>query len=184
MVRDRKKAEAILEEARKALAKPGIRPKREFGELARKYSQDPGTAQRGGDLLYFAEDGILGSGEALDKDLVSAAFGLKEVYDLSGVVRSSKGYHVVMLLARRPGENRTLEDAREELRIVLAREKLQKERDGFLDGVMKFEDWTVNSAALANLKITEVEDAPSAVKARANNAQAPDKPSTEEGEDQ
>jgi hypothetical protein len=185
MVKDRKVAEGLLAEAKKALEKPGSKPKREFGELARKHSLDAESARRGGDLLYFAADGKLGSGEALDPAVAAAAFGIKEINGLSGVVRSAKGYHLVMLLGRRAAETSSLEQAREELRITLAREKLQKDRQAYLDGLLKFEDWTVSTKALGDLKIGEVTDAPGAVKARADNAQtAPNKPDTEEETEQ
>ena len=185
MVKDRKRAEALLGETKKALAQPGIKPKREFGDLARKNSLDAESARRGGDLLYFAADGKLGSGEVLDKELADAAFAIKETYGLSGVVRSSKGYHVVMLLDRRAAETRTLEEARDELRILLAREKLLKDREAYLAGLLKFEDWTVNAKALGDLKIGEDDDSPEAVKVRAASAaKAPNKPDTEEETEQ
>ena len=66
-----------------------------FQELAKKYSKDPGSANKGGDL------GWIGKGEVDDKfDL--AAFALNKAGDLSEVVKSKFGYHIIQLLEKRP----------------------------------------------------------------------------------
>lgn len=77
----RKKAESVLAEVNKAGAK--------FDELAKKYSQDPGSAQKGGDLGMFARG-------AMVKSFDEAVFSMKPG-EVSGLVESEFGYHIIKL---------------------------------------------------------------------------------------
>ncbi len=62
----------------------------DFAQLARQYSQDPGSARLGGDLGYSRR------GEFV-KNFEEVAFGLKEG-EISGIVESRFGYHIIQLL--------------------------------------------------------------------------------------
>ncbi|ACD89122.1 SurA domain [Chlorobium limicola DSM 245] len=62
----------------------------DFGALAKKYSQDPGSAQLGGDLGYVQKGELIQSFE-------NAAYGLKEG-QVSGVVETRYGFHLIQLL--------------------------------------------------------------------------------------
>lgn len=64
-----------------------------FGELAKKYSDDPGSAAQGGDLGYVKRGVFYPEFEA-------AAFSLKPG-ELSNVVESPVGYHIIQLIERR-----------------------------------------------------------------------------------
>lgn len=104
----RKKAEEILAEVRKS---PGS-----FAELAKKYSQDPGSAEKGGDLGYFDRSMMV-------KPFADAVFALGKVGDISGVVKSDYGYHIIKLTGIQPGRTRTLDDVRKELTAELRKQK-------------------------------------------------------------
>jgi peptidyl-prolyl cis-trans isomerase SurA len=68
----------------------------DFATLAKKYSQDPGTASEGGELGWFRRGGVI-------KPLEDAAWSLY-VGGVSGLVKSDLGYHIVKLERARLGE--------------------------------------------------------------------------------
>lgn len=81
------KAEGILDRIRKG---------EDFAKLAKEFSQDPGTADQGGELGWFRRGSMI-------KPIEDAAWSL---YDggVSGLVKSDVGYHIVKLERSRPGE--------------------------------------------------------------------------------
>lgn len=82
----RSKAESVLKEVQAA---PG-----KFAELAKKYSDDPGSATGGGDL------GLFGRGMMV-KPFDEAVFSMKQG-ETSGLVQSEFGYHIIKLTQIRP----------------------------------------------------------------------------------
>lgn len=66
----------------------------DFKKLAILYSEDPGSRENGGEL------GITDRGE-LDPAFEAAAYALKKPGDVSEVVESSFGYHIIQLIERR-----------------------------------------------------------------------------------
>jgi peptidyl-prolyl cis-trans isomerase D len=105
------KAEGLLAEVRKNPAS--------FADLARKNSDDPGSAEKGGDLDFFARDGLAA------KPLEDAAFKLKpdEIGDL---VESEFGYHVVKLTAVRGGDKKPFDAVKAELENEVRTQLAQK----------------------------------------------------------
>ncbi len=65
----------------------------DFAALAKKYSEDPGSASQGGDLGFVRRGMFV-------KEFETAAFGLAE-NQLSGIVETDFGYHIIQLLERR-----------------------------------------------------------------------------------
>jgi peptidyl-prolyl cis-trans isomerase D len=102
-----KKAEHIL-----ALAKSG----QSFAALARKYSQDPGSAKNGGSLGWIERSGFV-------KPFADALFGIKKVGDIVGPVKSQYGYHIIKLDGIEPGRTKTLAEVRPQLLAQLQQKK-------------------------------------------------------------
>jgi peptidyl-prolyl cis-trans isomerase C len=100
--------QAARAEAESVLAE--IRGGADFVELATNRSQGP-TAARGGDLGYF------GSGQMVPA-FEQAAFALQPG-EISEVVQTQFGYHVIRVEDRRGGETATLEEAAEQIRSYL-----------------------------------------------------------------
>lgn len=65
-----------------------------FNTLAILYSEDPGSAAKGGEL------GLFGRGD-MAPEFEAAAFGLKNKGDVSEVIKTKFGYHVIQLIERR-----------------------------------------------------------------------------------
>ncbi|HTN95153.1 MAG TPA: SurA N-terminal domain-containing protein [Gallionella sp.] len=113
------KAEQLLQQARQ---NPG-----KFDELARKNSQDPGSAAKGGDLGFFGRGMMV-------KPFDDAVFALK-VGEMSGLVKSDFGYHIIKLLAIKPSRILPLDEAREGIFNKL---RQQKAADLFAEMAEKF----------------------------------------------
>ncbi|MDH0863874.1 peptidylprolyl isomerase [Mitsuaria sp. GD03876] len=104
------KAESLLAEARKNPAG--------FAELAKKNSEDPGSAERGGDLDFFGKG-------AMVKPFEDAVYALKKG-EISNVVQSDFGYHIIMLTDLRGGQARPFETVKAEIEAELRRQLAQK----------------------------------------------------------
>lgn len=104
------KAEALLAEARKS---PGA-----FAELAKKNSQDPGSAPNGGDLDFFGRG-------AMTKPFEDAAFAMQPG-EISNLVESEYGYHIIKLIATRGGEKKPFDAVRAEIVDEVSKPLAQK----------------------------------------------------------
>jgi peptidyl-prolyl cis-trans isomerase D len=135
------KAEQLLQQARS-------NPSR-FFELARKNSQDPGSAANGGDLGFFRRGMMV-------KSFEDAAFSLKEG-EISGLVRSDFGYHIIKLVAIKPSRILSFEESREgisnRLRQQRASDKFAELAEKFSDTVYEQSDTLKPAADLVGAKI-------------------------------
>ncbi|MEI7842670.1 MAG: SurA N-terminal domain-containing protein [Gallionellaceae bacterium] len=113
------KAEQILQQVKKAPTN--------FAALAKQYSQDPGSAANGGDL------GLFGRG-MLVKPFEDAAYSLK-VGEISGLVQSNFGFHIIKLSAIKSAKGQSLDEVKE---IITQRIKAQKASDQFAELAEKF----------------------------------------------
>jgi peptidyl-prolyl cis-trans isomerase D len=104
------KAEGLLAQVKKNPAS--------FAELARKNSDDPGSAEKGGELDFFGRD-------AMTKPFEDAVFALKPG-EIGPLVESDFGYHVVQVTGARGGETRSFESVRAEIEEELKRPLVQK----------------------------------------------------------
>ena len=110
----RAKAEKIRGELKKD-------PKK-FAELAKKYSQDPGSASNGGSLGFFKQGMMV-------KPFDDAVFSMKKG-EISDLVRSEFGFHIIRLDDIKPAETKSFNDARNEvMRLVAAQQAGKKFSD-------------------------------------------------------
>jgi peptidyl-prolyl cis-trans isomerase SurA len=65
-----------------------------FQTLARLYSEDPGTARRGGELGYTGRG-------TLDQSFANVAFNLTDPKKISKIVESEFGFHIIQLIDKR-----------------------------------------------------------------------------------
>jgi peptidyl-prolyl cis-trans isomerase D len=94
----KKQAEEVAAEARSG---------KDFGELAKKYSKDPVSAAKGGDVEWVAQKDFPGP-------FTDTLFGMK-VGDIAGPVKSDYGYLIIKLEEIRAAEVKPFEAVRAEL---------------------------------------------------------------------
>ncbi len=105
------KAQALLDELRKTPAK--------FAELAKKNSSDTGSAEKGGDLDFFARG-------AMVKPFEDAAYAMKPS-EISNLVETDFGYHIIRLDAVRGGEKKPFDAVRAEIAAEVGKQLARKE---------------------------------------------------------
>ena len=107
-----------------------------FADVARKNSQDPGSAPAGGDLDFFAR-------EAMVKPFSDAAFAMGKG-DISEVVESDFGFHIIKLTDIKEPKQRTFEEMKPELELEvkkqLAQKKFTESAEGFTNAVYEQSD--------------------------------------------
>ena len=122
------RAQELLAQARKAPA--------EFADLARKNSQDKGSAPAGGDLDFFGRG-------AMVKPFEDAAFAMKKG-DISDVVESDFGYHIIQLTDIKAPKQRSFDELRPgieaDLKTQQAQRKFAESAEAFTNGVYEQPD--------------------------------------------
>lgn len=108
LVKSEQEAQAVLDQ----LKKGGT-----FEELAKTKSADT-SAAKGGDLGWFGKGNMV---PAFEK----AAFGLKEG-QLSGIVKSDFGYHIIKLTGKRAAGTRSLDEVKEQIKAAIMPQKQQQ----------------------------------------------------------
>jgi len=120
-----------------------------FADVARKNSQDPGSAPAGGDLDFFARD-------AMVKPFSDAAFAMKKG-DVSDVVESEFGYHVIKLTDIKAPKQRSFEEMKPELEADIKKQQAQKKftetAEGFTNSVYEQADSLKPTADRLKLEI-------------------------------
>ena len=100
-----------------------------FAEMAKKESEDPGSAANGGDL------GFIGRGSMKDVPEFEAALYQLKPGEISAPVETRLGYHIIRLTAVRPAQSKGLDEVRgqieQELRKQLAGRRFAELADGF-----------------------------------------------------
>jgi peptidyl-prolyl cis-trans isomerase D len=138
------------EEAEKVVAEARTAPQR-FAELAKKYSQDPGSAGNGGDLGLNARGALAG------KSLEDAIFKLKND-EIGGPVQSEFGFHVVRLTGIQAGKTASFDDLKNELAAEVAKQKGAKKfaenADAFNNLVYEQSDSLKPAAERYKLKVS------------------------------
>ena len=122
------RAEALLAEVRKTPTS--------FAEVAKKNSEDPGSAANGGDLDYFGRG-------AMVKPFEDAAFAMKPG-ETSNLIETDFGYHVLRLEAVRGGDKKPFEAVRatidDEVRQQLAIKRWAEAAEQFTNLVYEQSD--------------------------------------------
>jgi peptidyl-prolyl cis-trans isomerase C len=95
----------------------------DFAKLAQESSQDQGSRQRGGDLGWVARGETVPSFE-------TAAFALTKPNDVSPVVESPFGYHIIQLLERQQASTIPYEQVKERIGMMLKEQQARQQIEG------------------------------------------------------
>ena len=109
----------VKKQAEELLAK--VKGGADFAELAKKFSEDEGSRDRGGDLDFFGR-------EQMVPEFSEAAFSL-EPGQVSDLVKSNFGYHIIKVAEKRPASTRPFEEVRTQIEDQLKWERVQKEAE-------------------------------------------------------
>jgi peptidyl-prolyl cis-trans isomerase C len=112
--------DAVLEKAKAG---------QDFAALAREFSEDTTTGAQGGDLSYFRRGTMV-------PEFNDAAFALQPG-QLSGVVTTQFGYHLIKVTDRKPGGMAPFEEAVPQIRQLLERQNRKRHSDAFIEGLKK-----------------------------------------------
>jgi peptidyl-prolyl cis-trans isomerase D len=114
-----KKAEDILAQARKKGSS--------FEDLAKKYSEDPGSKAKGGDL------GWLIHGQTVP-EFDRAAFSLRKG-EISGLIRTQYGFHIIKVLDKETAHTKPFDDVKDSIRTPLLLQKVDQQASTTADNM-------------------------------------------------
>ena len=104
------KAEKLLAQVRKSPS--------DFAKLSKENSEDPASAERGGDLDYFSKGMMV-------KPFEEAAYKLKQG-EISDLVQSDFGYHIIQLTGVKPASIKTLDEVKGEIATEIKKQQAAK----------------------------------------------------------
>jgi len=107
----KKKAEDVLNQAKKKGAK--------FDELAKKYSEDPGSKDKGGDLSWIRQGQTV---PEFEKTAFSLAPG-----QISDLVKTQYGFHIIKVLEKETAHTKPFDEVKESLRTPLMLSQADKQ---------------------------------------------------------
>jgi len=119
---EEKKAKKKIEEIEKEIKRGA-----DFAKLAKKYSEDPASAKKGGDLGFFTY-------KTMTPSFAKAVFSLKKIGEVSPIVKTPFGYHLIKLTGIQPSHTISFEKARKEIKdTIIAQESEKKAREEIKD---------------------------------------------------
>lgn len=121
----RKLAESLLKRARAG---------EDFAKLVKEYSEDPGSKDKGGE--YTFPRASADPRRAMDPDFETAAFALKP-NEISDIVTTQYGYHIIKLLERIPAKKQALAEVSSHIKDYLTQMAIQKEAKPYLEKLKK-----------------------------------------------
>jgi peptidyl-prolyl cis-trans isomerase D len=142
---EQQKAKAQAEDLARRLRESPTR----FAELAKKFSQDPGSAEQGGSLGEFERGFMV-------KPFEDAVFAMKKPGEIAGPVQTQYGYHIIRLDGIKPPATTAFEKVKpqllEELRKERARSAFNQAAQTFSD--MVYEQYESLKPVAEALKLT------------------------------
>jgi parvulin-like peptidyl-prolyl isomerase len=145
LVKDEAKANELHAEVRKD---PG-----KFADVAKANSVDTASARKGGDLGFFGHGRMVPEFEA-------TAFALRAPGEISEVVKTPYGYHIIQLEERREGEQKPLDQVKEQIRATLRNEALQGRTKDYYEQLKQQANLTIDEVVLERVAKSLPEPSP------------------------
>lgn len=143
LVKDEATARKVMDDARaKGIENAGFR------DLVAQHSLDEPTKERGGDLRFFDDKTA-----ELPREVVEASFKMVNIGDVSGPIKTARGFAVLKLTGQRKALTRTLDEVKQQIRSKLFRERRQKLMDDYEAGLRKQAKIEVFGDRLSRVKI-------------------------------
>ncbi len=133
LMKDEKTAQSVLAK---------IKAGGSFEELAKQNSMDSAAA-KGGDLGWFGKGSML-------PEFEKVAFSLKEG-ELSGIVKTKFGYHIIKLTGKRPAGQRQFAEVKDQIKAALLPSKQQEVFQKLKDDLKKSSKYTIKEDVLKKM---------------------------------
>lgn len=127
------------EDARQMLSR--LQNGEDFVELAKQYSADPSAATTGGEIGFHPKGSLLPEYE-------KAAFSLNKVGDISGIVKTRLGYHIIKLEGVRPPSYASFDEVKEFIRQKMLQERQAELIENYINELKKSAKITINEGLL------------------------------------
>lgn len=140
-IKDRGDAAAL---ARANEARQKIIGGADFATVAREYSDDPTSRDKGGALPFV-------TAKALTPDYGKAVFALTKIGEIPEPIKGASAYHVVRLEERRASRQQPFEDVRDAIMRDLEKRYVTEQRDARIQAIHSDPELQVNQAAIDGL---------------------------------
>jgi peptidyl-prolyl cis-trans isomerase C len=128
LIRTEENADAKAKEAAKAKAADllkQVKAGKDFAELAKQHSQDPGSATKGGDLGFFQQGQMVGAFER-------TAFALKPG-EVSDIVETPFGFHIIKMAEKQTARTVPIDEVKPQIEQFLQNQQRQQKTQAFIE---------------------------------------------------
>lgn len=121
----------------------------QFENLAKENSIDKANAEKGGDLGFFGRGRMV-------KEFEEAAFALSKDGEISDVVHTRFGYHIIKRTGREEGKIKPFEEVKNQIRIRLINDRRRQKTEEFLEALKKESGYEVDMEVLAAVPVDDL----------------------------
>ena len=139
LVKDEAQAKEIRDELKADPSK--------FAEIAKEKSTDKTSGAKGGDL------GMFGQGRMVP-EFERAAFALKP-NEISDVVKTQYGYHIILVVERKEGERRPFEQVKEQIKATLRNKAIQDQQEKRYADLKQSANVKIDDKVLESLQVPQ-----------------------------